>query len=430
MSKHMMPAISVAALAAARPVAVKGSVRADAMNEDLLKQVSQQLDKLNGEIKQTAEDALKQSQKAGEVSAETKATADKLLAEQTALNKSVETIKASLEGLDSKLQEASQQIANGLGGGGADRPQTLGQSIAGNDKVKAFKNGSLNIEVANAITTGSTSGGGLIPQEEEREPVRLPRRRLRVRGLLTQGRTTQDSVRFRRQILRDDQTGAIAEGAPSTASDLGWEKVVEQVKKIGTHINISEETLSDAEMLQTEIDSELRYMLDLERENQIVAGDGNGDNFQGLIPSAAAFVAANGLPNATRIDRLRLAILQVTLEDYIPAEILLNPADWAAIEMQKDGQDRYIYGNPGLAIGPVLWGKDVVETTSVSQDEWLVGDLLMAATYYDRGVTEIRFTDSNDSDFIEDMITVKARDRAALAVKRGLAMTHGNFTFA
>ena len=49
MSKFAMPAISVAALAAARPAAVIGGVYADGGDpETLLKKVEQKLDTLNG----------------------------------------------------------------------------------------------------------------------------------------------------------------------------------------------------------------------------------------------------------------------------------------------------------------------------------------------------------------------------------------------
>lgn len=430
MRKHVMLATSMAAIAAARPQAIIGGVRADTGDdwEVMLKKVSQQLENLNGEIKQTAEDALKQAKTAGDVSAETKATADKLLAAQTETNKVVEGLKALVEGVDGKVLEISQQVAEG-NGGGKSKVMTLGQAVVAFEGAVGFSKGTLDFNVANALTTADGSAGGLIYQEEERDPVRMPRRRLRVRSLLTQGRVNSDQVRYRKQVLRTDGTGSIAETVASAPSAFGWEKAKTDVRKIGTHTNLSEEALADADQLQSEIDGELRYLLDLEEEKQIIAGDGLGENLNGLITEAAAFVPANGLPNSTRIDRLRLAILQITLEDYIPMEMLLNPTDWAAIEMQKDANERYIYGDPGTALAPRLWGKDVVDTATMSVGEWLVGDLAMAATFYDRQETAITMTTSHDQDFIEDMITVKARKRVAMAIKRALAMCKGNFTF-
>ncbi|KZK76310.1 Phage capsid family protein [Pseudovibrio sp. W64] len=148
------------------------------------------------------------------------------------------------------------------------------------------------------------------------------------------------------------------------------------------------------------------------------------------MTEAVAFAAAAGLPNATRIDRLRLAILQVALADYVATSFVMNPTDWAAIDLLKDSQDRYIFGNPGSMSTPMLWGKDVVESNTMSAGEWLTGDLAMAGTYYDRQETEVLISSEHDTNFIEDMLTMKGRKRVALAIKRAAAMVKGNFVFA
>ena len=43
-----------------------------------------------------------------------------------------------------------------------------------------------------------------------------------------------------------------------------------------------------------------------------------------------------------RIDRIRLAILQAQLAEFPASGIVLNPIDWALIELTKDGENRYI----------------------------------------------------------------------------------------
>lgn len=437
MSKMKMPAVALAALMAARPVAVVGQVKAEASvdAEALLKEVSAKLAKLNGEVKQTAEDALKQAKNAGEVSAETKAKADQMLAAQDGLSKAVSALTDRLEGVDTKAQEIAQAVANGAGRGAGAPRQTMGQAVvAESDRIAAFiaagAKGSLAFDVSNAITTAAGSGGGLIYHEEEREPVNMPRRVLRVASRVTRGRTGSDLVTFRRQTLRTDATAMVAETGTYPESAFGWTKATEQVKKVGAITHISEEALADADQLQTEIDTELRYGLDLEIEKQVLAGDGLGENLKGLIPNATAFSAAAGLPNATRIDRLRLAILQVVLADYVPQEIVLNPTDWAGIDLLKDTAGRFVFGNPGAQSTPTLWGKDVIESNSMTAGEWLVGDLMMAATLYDRSEVEVLISSEHGTNFVEDMLTMKARKRMVQAIKRGAAMVTGDFTFA
>lgn len=431
MKKSLMPAISVAALMAARPDGVVGAPQFDIGEaETALKEVNNKLDKLNGEIKQTAETALKEAKDAGEVSAEVKQTADKLLSEHSATNKVVEELKALVEGVDSKLLEVSQQVAEGGGAGGT--PMSFGAATvaAAGDRLKAFAGGTLSINVENAITTAAGSAGGMIFHTEERDPVEIARRQLKIVDLISRGSTETDKVKYVKQTTRTDATGNVAEQGTYPASSYGWSKAEADVRKIGHITHISEEAMADAAQLQTMIDTELRYGCELRLETQVLAGDGTGENLNGLIPNATAFSAASGLPDATRIDRLRLAILQVALADYSCDGIALNPTDWAAIELLKDSNGRFIFGNPGTGNGPTLWGKPVVESNSMSAGEWLVGAFKMAATLYVRSDVEVLISSEHGTNFVEDMLTMKGRMRAALAVKRPASLVTGNFTFA
>ncbi|MGV6840572.1 MAG: phage major capsid protein [Planktomarina sp.] len=317
MTKVKMPFVRVGGLTSPRPAAVIGSVRSEGAGdpEKILTDVHQQLKALNGDVKNTAENALEEAQRAGKVSDETKAAADKLLNEQAALNKEIKKLNQTINGVDSKILDISQAAAQGAGGGNT-KAMTLGQSVAQqHEKLKNYSGGTLSLTVSNAVTTDPGSGGGLIHYDEERTPVRLPRRRLLVRSLLTQGKTSSDQIHYRKQTIRTSGAGTVAETTASGASAFGWEKAKTDVRKIATHTNMSEEALADADNLETEIDGELRYLIEKEEEEQIVAGDGVGENLNGLLTEAAAFSAATGLPDVNRIDRLRLAILQVTLED-------------------------------------------------------------------------------------------------------------------
>jgi HK97 family phage major capsid protein len=435
--KMMMPAIAVAAMMAARPVGAVGAVHMEASPEALLKDVQAQLSKLNGEVKQTAEKALAEAKNSGEVSAETKKTADQLLTLQNGMSDALKALTDKLEGVEQSNLEVAQAVAAG-GRGGASSPVSLGRAVAneGADEIKAYlargASGSMSFDVQNAITTAAGSGGGLITHPEETEVVNMPRRVLRVAGLISAGRTGSDLVTYRKQTLRTNAAAAIAETGAYPESAFGWSKATAQVKKVGHVTNISEEALADADQLQTEIDTEMVYGLELERENQVLFGDGVDENLHGLVPQAVAFAAAAGLPNANQIDRLRLGVLQVALADYVADTIVLNSTDWAAIELLKNGagDDRYVFGNPATGNAPMLWGKQVVDTNSMTAGEWLVGDLRMAATLYERSGVEILISSEHGDNFVKDMLTMKARQRLALAVKRAAALVTGDFTFA
>jgi HK97 family phage major capsid protein len=418
----------------AAPIFVIGPVRGDAGDvAKKLADVQASLDKITGSVMQTAENAMNEAKKNGELSQSTKTEVDKLMSQFNDMTKTQSKLTAELEKLETKNAALEQEVA--AGGRGKGPAQSFGAQVAAHDAVKQFlargANGQAMIEIKNAITTAGGSGGGLIFPTAETEPVRMPRRTLSVLALITRGRTDSNLVPYTRQTTRTSAAAPTAEQASAPESSYGWTKAEAPVRKIAHVTHISEETLADAAALQTELDSEMRYGLDLALETQVVAGSGTGENLHGIYTQATAFSAAAGLPNATRIDRLRLGMLQLTLANYSADGLLLNDTDWAAIELLKDGQQRYVFGNPGAATGtPRLWNLDVATTLSITAGEWLAGNFMMAATLYARSDAEILISSEHGTNFVDGMLTMKGTLRAALAVKRPGALVKGNFTFA
>jgi HK97 family phage major capsid protein len=220
---------------------------------------------------------------------------------------------------------------------------------------------------------------------------------------------------------------AVAEGAAKPESDLTWTSAEAAVRTIAHWINVSRQALDDVDQLQTEIDSELRYGLDLVEESELIAGSGVAPHLSGLITNATAYAAAF-VPGAPQmIDTLRLAMLQAS-QALFPADgIVINETDWARIELLKDGEDRYLWSNPRSLAGPSLWGLPIVTTPAIAVDKFLVGAFKMAATIYDRMDAEVAISSENQDNFIKNMYTVRAEKRLALAVKRPLALTYGDF---
>ena len=72
-------------------------------------------------------------------------------------------------------------------------------------------------------------------------------------------------------------------------------------------------------------------------------------------------------------------MLQAVLAEYPATGHVMNPIDWAWIETLKDGQGRYIIGNPQGTITPTLWGLPVVTTQAITVDKFLTGAFEMGA---------------------------------------------------
>ena len=427
---------ALAAMMTTAPAALMSMPRADATGDvaKLLKEVQGSVSSMREDLFPKAEKALKDAAKAGEISAELKAEIDKLLPQFNTFSQAQAKLEGKLEAMETRALELEQAVAEG-GSARGGKSVSAGREVANSEELQAYlaagRPGALEMGVKAQITTVGGSGGGLIWSDREPEPVNLPRRNLLIRSLLNVVPTAQTgSVEYTRQTTRTNAAAMTAETDPAPASTFGWTKAEAIMRKIAHITHVSEEALADAALLEGEVNGELAYGLDLVEEQQLLTGNGTGQNLSGLITNATAFSAAAGLPNAQRIDRLRLAILQVTLNDYAADGIVLNPTDWAGIELLKDSENRYLFGVPGNPGNPALWRLPIVESNSMTVGSWLVGAMRMAATLYDRQETTLRISSEHGDNFVEGMLTMKATKRVALAVKRPASLVTGNFTFA
>lgn len=435
MKKFLNTAAGLAAHMAAMPAGVLAAPRAEADAGAIAKALSElksSVATMREDVLPKAEQALKEAKKTGELSAELKAEIDKLLPKFNEATAAQAKLEGKLEALESRALDIEQTVASGGGRGG--KRVSAGREIVESDAFKAHlgnaRGGAFEMDVKAAITTAEPGGGGLIWSDREAEPVRMARRALLIRSLLNVVPTGANSIEYTRQTTRTNAAAPVAEEGTAPESAYAWTKAEAFVRKISHIVHISEEALADSAQLEGEINGELAYGLDLVEEQQILTGNGTGENLSGLITNATAFSAAAGLPNAQRIDRLRLAILQVALADYAADGIVLNPADWAAIELLKDAESRYLFGVPGNPGQAALWRLPVVESNTMTAGTWLVGAMRMAATLYDRMQNTIRISSEHGTNFVDGMLTMKGTKRVALAVKRPTSLVTGNFTFA
>lgn len=433
LKKNTMPAVSLAAMALARPAAIIGMPRNEANAgkiEQLLADVKAELNRVGDEVKKTAEEALKQSKDAGKATDDVKAKADELLHNQQKLTEAQGKLTEKLETLETRNQDLEQKLASHRGGNREER-QSVGQIVAESDDLKQFvtrgARGTARISVNQAITSATGSAGDLIWSDRQTEIVGMPRRQMTIRNLIPSGNTTSNLIEYVKMITRTNNAAVVSEGAQKPESNYVYQRDDAPVRTIAHWVHVSRQALDDAAQLQTEIDGELRYGLEYAEELEILKGDGTGEHLEGLVTAATAYSAAFAVSGETMIDQLRLALLQASLAEYPADGIVINPTDWARIELLKDGENRYLWANPRASNGPGLWGKPVLETQAMDVDEFLVGAFRMAATIYDRMGVEVLISSEDRDNFIKNMLTLRAEERLALAIKRPGALITGDF---
>ena len=388
------------------------------MIEDEVKEVKGLLKDVNDKLKASAEAAQKEIQLHAQMSQETKVSVDKLLITQGELN--------------ARLQAAEQLMVKMEmdGAGRAELPKSMGQVVIESDVFANFSGkGTFTVPIKAAITSLVGSAGTLI------EPQRLGfvgpgLQRLTIRDLLTWGRTTSNSIEYVRETGFTNNADVVSENPTNDKpeSTISFELDSAPVATIAHWINASKQVLADAAMLASYIDGRLRYGLKIKEEAQLLKGSGVGLNITGLITAATAYANPGVTVQAeTAIDRLRLAMLQVTLAEYEADGIVLSPIDWCAIELTKTTDNQYLFTTPTGLVVPSLWGRPVVSSQSMTAGDFLVGAFAMAAQGWDREDANVTVSTENKDNFVKNMVTILCEERVGLTIFRPEALITGDF---
>jgi len=295
--------------------------------------VKKDFDTRHDEVKALAEEALGKAAKGEELSASTKQLADEAL---TALNEA----KARLDEVEQKLARKKQDDERVA-------PRSLGEQVVTNEAIQPFLNsktarGRASVEVKaiiSALTTDANgSAGDLIVPDRQPGIIAPNQRRLTVRDLLTPGRTNSNAVQYVKETGFTNAAATVSEtaGATKPQTDIKFDVVTSSVTTIAHWVLATRQILDDVPMLQSYIDGRLTYGLALVEENQLLNGGGTGTDLHGVYTQATAFAPPITIPApVTRIDVLRLAMLQTALSELMSTGVVLHPSDWAAIELLK-----------------------------------------------------------------------------------------------
>lgn len=379
------------------------------------------VDKAVDSVKAIAEEAREKASKGEELSQANKEKADELL--------------VTLNGLRERLDDVEQKAARE--GARDEREKSFGEQFVESESFKSFADtgfsksyGRADMSVKATITSATTnaagSAGAGVPVTRMPGIVELPQRRMTVRDLISSGRMDGNTLEYVREVGFTNSAAPVAEGAAKPESDLQFELVSTSAKVIAHWMKASRQILSDFSQLRSVIDQRLMYGLAYAEENQLLNGDGTGQNLNGIIPQATDFAAPITIASATEIDNLRLAMLQAELAEFPSTGVVLNPSDWGRIELEKDTTGRYIIGNPQGTISPTIWGLPVVTTKAIAADTFLTGAFQMGAQLFDRWDARVEVGYVND-DFTRNLVTILAEERLALAVYRPEAFVVGDF---
>jgi HK97 family phage major capsid protein len=362
-----------------------------------------------------------------------------------AQNKTAEEIRAELKALadkvagqDVNLIDLGQKLA-GLSEGGKreTKCETIGEVFVKSDAFKAMQNGGsagrarilLEGEQLKAV---APIFGDHDPNQFPIEPERLagikgpPENDVWVRDLIPGGRTTSNMIEYvREKAFQNNADYQYPEGSLKAQSDLSFEQVQAPVVTIAHWILASRQVLDDAPMLQSYINSRMVYGLRMKTDQEIINGDGAAGHLTGLLKLVGPFAPTDATMNGA--DNVRLAMAQVQAYFYRPNMIVMNPLDWATLQLMKNAQGNYLFGSPLAPIAPRLWNLNVAETYAMPQGNFLVGDSRQAMVW-DRQQISVEVSREDRDNFVKNMVTILVEERLALSVYADAAFAYGALT--
>jgi HK97 family phage major capsid protein len=376
------------------------------------------------EVKKQAETTNTELKNLGKVTEETKKAADESLVKHNELA--------------ARITEIEQKMVRQGDGQQQQRIKSAGEQFVESDEFKALakaKRGVARLSVKAIITSLTTDADGsagdlIVPQRAPMvEPVV---RRMTIRDLLTPGRTSANAIQYPRETGFTNSAATVSEtsGAAKPQSEIKFDIETTSVTTIAHWVLAHTSILDDVPMLRSYIDGRLRYGLMYVEENQLLNGAGTGTDLEGIYTAATAYsapITPTAAGNLTKIDVLRLAMLQASLAELPATGMAMHPSDWADIELHKTDDGAYLFANPQGMVQPRLWGLPVVATPAMTIDKFLVGAFRMGAQIFDREDANVEVSTEDSDNFRKNLITIRAEERLALAIYRPEAFTKGDF---
>lgn len=264
--------------------------------------------------------------------------------------------------------------------------------------------------------TPSTSGVSAFATTYDRNVVTGPRTPLVIRDLFGAETISGSTLVYLVE-------GAI-EGAPAATNEANKKPQVHfadptpktvSLAKIAAFIKESDEYIHDYAFLASAINGRLLYHHGLVVQNKLIY---DLSNTSGIQTDSTTWTS--GTTAAALADLLLKASMDVQEESGFAADAyVINPADWYALRVARDGEGRYYGGGFfGSQDIPNIWGIPVCVSTAVSAGTIIAGAFKTCASVVNSGGVSIEAVNTDQDDFVKNLMTIRCEERLALAVRR------------
>lgn len=348
---------------------------------------------------------------------------------EKAINESTDKTNAELETLKTQLKEQSEVFEKNMLQLKAmsEKPSKAEKVNSLSEEVKANKEAIKNIAYkmttdelvikadTNRASVTNTTSAVLIPEVGQLGVKRRALYDVLPKFPIANG-DNQGQVRY---IDWDEATtvraaAMVAEGATFPESTAKWQQYTLPLKKIGDTLPVTEEFLEDEVTLSNELGIFLDTNVASVVDNQIINGDGTGQNLTGLVTSVPAYVpAAAGISDANIYDLVKKVSTDIKFNrgsKYMPDMVVANANVLDQLWLHKDANENYIFRDM-QRIGSI----ELIEDNNLADNTLIVGEKRYARIYEKAGI--VLSMGEPNAQFLEDMKTIKARKRMLLLIR-------------
>ena len=211
------------------------------------------------------------------------------------------------------------------------------------------------------------------------------------------------------EIGPDPVAAVVAEGALKPEATLTFTPATSSLDTIAHWIQITRQALADASYMRSLVEGKLRRGLLAKVEADAIA----------LLTASTAIQEASG---ADLMAGIRTGIGMVEAAGYSPNAVVLNPADYAELDIQL----MTVTGDPNRRNS--FWGLTPVSSTGVTAGTSYVGDFTEGMTLFDRNATDVFVSDSHADLFIRNILVILAEARVKTAITDPLAIAEVTVT--
>jgi len=349
----------------------------------------------------------------------------------TEVKSEVKQLAEDFAKLNGEITAIGQKMADGVKAQEEVSVKTAGDEFIKSEQFKSFlsansRNAIIRMEVKNTVTSGSTT---VFPMQKP-GVISGDFAPLTIRQVLPSMAVSSNMVNALRESSWTNDAAGVAQAAAKAESDIEFAQYNVAVETVAHWIKVSNQLLADAPAIAAYINTRLRDGLAQKIDSQLLLGNGTSPQLSGLTDSGnfTAYTATAGDLLTDAINRAKYALWAI---GNAPDTVIVNPADWGAMERTREGAGtgQYLYGMPGQFASVNPFGVRVVMSNNMPAGKFLIGNLNGSAMVYNREGSTVEMGYIND-DFTKNLVTIRAEERLGLGVDRPTGILYGDFTAA